>query len=168
MGVGKACGEPALSCWGQLRWQCSEKCSCCQLKHFSGFCLVRHKLHVCVLAVRHWGNHGGNMFLSGLAASSGLCCEDFSQESVKLFLPMRLVDQGCLCSERIQIPRRGFGTAGSPCHSSDPALGVPEAVGKDLLERGWSLPRDCWRSPVLALACRSSAHALHLSSGLPG
>lgn len=59
--------------------------SCCQVKHFTGFCLVRHKLHVCVLAVRHQGNHRGNMFLSGLAASSRLCCEDFSEESVKLF-----------------------------------------------------------------------------------
>lgn len=134
----ESCSSCKSGCWrgtrgacavvlGQLRWQCSEKCSCCQFKHFSGFCLVRHKLHVCVLAVRHWGNHRGNMFLSGLAASSGLCCEDFSQERVKLFLAVRLVDQGCLCSERIQIPCRGLGQLGHP------ALGC---------QQPWA--RTCW------------------------
>lgn len=149
-----SCSSCKSGCWrgtrgacavvlGQLRWQCSEKCSCCQLKHFSGFCLVRHKLHVCVLALRHWGNHRGNMFLSGLAASSGLCCEDFSQESVKLFLMVRLVDQGCLCSDRIQIPCRGLGQLGHPATAwtqhwgaSSPGQGP---VGKRVVTASWLL-----------------------------
>lgn len=59
-------------------------------------------------------------------------------------------------------PLQRLGTAGSPC------TGVPAALGKDLLDRGWSLPRGCWRSPVLALARKSSACALHLTSALPG
>lgn len=44
----------------------------CQVKHFAGFCLVRHKLHVSVLAVGHQGNQGkyvsvGSLHLPGFA-----------------------------------------------------------------------------------------------------
>lgn len=50
--AGGGCWEPGLWCWGQVRWRRSEKRSCCRVKHFTGFCLVRHKLPVCVLAAR--------------------------------------------------------------------------------------------------------------------